>query len=195
MDGAYKCRCKVKGIGGKIILNAQESAEDKPMMEKWMKYATPGESHKFLAQREGEWEFSGKMWMKPGAPATDSKGTAKGKVILGGRYLKFFHKSMIMGMPFEGIGIEGYDNHLEKFFSIWIDNMGTGILKSTGNLDKTGKILTDVGEMDDIMTGGKVKMRTIITIISKDEFSMIIYNTGSDGKEFKSLELVYTRKK
>ena len=31
-----------------------------------------------------------------------------------------------MGMPFNGLSLEGYDNAKKEFTSIWIDNMGTG---------------------------------------------------------------------
>jgi len=55
---------------------------------------------------------------------------------------------MMMGMPFEGIGINGYDNLKKKFVSTWIDNMGTMIVMSTGTFDPATKTFTYMGEMD-----------------------------------------------
>ena len=178
-------------------LSGQQAVDDqqKQMMEKWMKFATPGEPHKFLEKQVGEWEMVSKMWMKPGDPPSESKGSASGKMILGGRYLKTVHKGFVSGMPFEGINIGGYDNHLKEYFSIWIDNMGTGIMFSKGNLDKTGKILTEVAEIDDFMTGQKMKARSVTTCINADKLFMEMYMIGPDGKEFKSVEVTYIRKK
>ncbi|NIM57972.1 MAG: DUF1579 domain-containing protein [Candidatus Aminicenantes bacterium] len=173
----------------------QQSPDEKTMMENWMKYATPGKPHQFLAMQEGEWEVVVKMWMRPGASPNESKGMAHGKMILGGRYLQMQHHGMMMGMHFEGITIGAYDNHLMTFISIWIDNMGTGFFQSMGSLDNTGKILTEIGEMFDPMTGNNLKMRTVTTYSSNEKFIKVMYHTMPDGKEFKSMEMVYTRKR
>ena len=45
-------------------------------------------------------------------------------------------------MPFEGMGIVGYDNLLKKFVSVWIDNMGTGLMPGTGTYDAATKTYT-----------------------------------------------------
>ncbi|NIO85798.1 MAG: DUF1579 domain-containing protein [Candidatus Aminicenantes bacterium] len=173
----------------------QHGADQEKSMANWMKYATPGQAHQFLAKQEGEWEMASKVWMQPGAPPAESTGKAHGKMILGGRYLQLHHHGTMMGLPFEGVAIVAYDNHLKKFISIWIDNMGTGVSQSTGTLDDTGKVLTEQGEMYDAMSGHNLKMKTVTTQFSNDKFTMVMYHAMADGKEFKSMEMVYTRKK
>lgn len=173
---------------------AQHSPDEKTMMENWMKYATPGQPHQFLAMQEGEWALASKMWMQPGAPPSESKGMAEGKMILGGRYLQMQHHAVVMGMHYDGITIGAYDNHLMTFISIWIDNMGTGVFQSRGTLDNTGKVLIEMGEMYDPMTGNNLKMKTVTTHISNEKFTKVMYHTMPDGKEFKSMEMVYTLK-
>ena len=54
-------------------------------MEAWMKYMTPGPEHQQMASMTGEWNAAVKMWMAPGAPVNESTGTAKFRMILGGR--------------------------------------------------------------------------------------------------------------
>jgi len=44
-----------------------------------------------------------------------------------------------MGMPFEGMGLDGYDNASKEYISIWIDNMGTGIMYMKGKWMKIQK--------------------------------------------------------
>jgi hypothetical protein len=171
----------------------QHSSDENAMMENWMKYASPGKPHQFLAMREGDWEVTITMWMQPGAPSNETKGTAHGKMILGGRYLQMQQHGMMMGMHFEGTTITAYDNHLNRFISIWIDNMGTGVTQSSGTLDKTGKILTETAEMFDPMSGQNLKMKTVVTQISQDKFVFAMYHSMPDGKEFKSMEMEYSR--
>ncbi len=179
-----------------VALNAQEmSKEDQEMMKKWQAYATPGDNHKYLDSFSGEWTAAGKSWMKPGAPPIVSKNEVKAKMIMGGRYHKSHFKGTMMGMPFEGIAVTGYDNFKKKFMSIFFDNMGTGFYKSSGTLDKSGKVRTETGLWDDFMTGAKTKIRLVTKSIDNDKFIFEMYGMGPDGKEFKSMELVYTRKK
>ena len=38
----------------------------------------------------------------------------------------------MMGQPFSGVGIDGYDNLRKKYVTTWIDTMGTGIFSMEG---------------------------------------------------------------
>lgn len=172
----------------------EESKTDQKMMETWMKYATPGEGHQFLQKMVGEWDIISKMWQQPGQEPTITKGPGKGKMIMGGRYLEMSYQGTMMGMPFEGLEIHAYDNHSREYISIWIDNMGTGIMVNKGTLDKTGKILTQFAEVDDIFTGKKTKSKTVTTLINPDKWLMEMYMIDAQG-EFRSLEVTHTRKK
>lgn len=177
------------------LVNGQEkSAEEQKMMEMWMKYATPAEGHTFLQKMVGEWDVVSKMWEKPGQEPTITKGPARGKMIFGGRYLKMRYKGTMMNMPFEGMSLHAFDNHLKKYLSIWIDNMGTGIMVSTGTLDKSGKVLTQYAEVDNFITGKKEKAKSVYTLVSPDKFLLEMYMIEPQG-EFKSLEVTHTRKK
>ncbi len=63
------------------------SAEQQEMMQKWMAFMTPGEPHKMLTERVGNWTFTTKMWMQPGTPPEESSGASTSGMIMGGRYL------------------------------------------------------------------------------------------------------------
>jgi hypothetical protein len=115
-------------------------------------------------------------------------------MILGGRYLQMKYRGDSMGMSFEGIGITAFDNHLKIFHSTWIDSMGTGIFISKGK-PGTEKMREETGVADDPLGGGKVQMRTVFTIISKDRYKMEMFNRVASSPEFKSMEMIFTRKK
>jgi hypothetical protein len=192
------CLMVVLFLGSGLILNAQEqSKEEQEMQKKWAEYSTPGPNHKYLESFTGEWEAAGKMWMNADSQPIPINGEMKGEMILGGRYYKYSYKSEFMGMPMEGVSIIGYDNFNKEFFTFWIDNMGTGMFTTRGTLDKTGKIRTETGLWDDIMSGGKDKVKIITRTIDKDKFGFEMYMSGGmyGDKEFKSMEIIYTRKK
>jgi hypothetical protein len=58
--------------------------------------------------------------------AFEKHATCTNTMILGGRYQQSMIKGNMMGMPFEGMGLLGYDNAQKLFYSTWVDNMGTG---------------------------------------------------------------------
>ena len=173
-------------------------AQDEPdaaAMQKWMEYMTPGEGHAALKFKEGSWSGHVKMWMTPEAPPSESDATSETKFIMDGRYLVDHVNGSFDGMPFEGIGTTAYDNHLKKYLFSWIDNMGTGIMTGEGSYDAEKKAWTYHTQMVDPMTGKLVKARSVERILGPDNWVMESYAAGPDGKEYKNMEITYTRKK
>lgn len=187
-----------------LALTVPAMAQDKPKegapgmdpaaMEAMMKAMSPGEPHKLLARYAGDWTFTNKMWMDPSQPPTESSGTMRGETILDGRYVQATWKGNMMGMPFEGRGIHGYDNLSKQYVSSWVDNMATGIMYSTGSCDAAGKKCEDKGDMMDPMTGQKSYMRSVTNWTSDKSFTMEMYGPGPSGQEVKMMEFVVTKK-
>lgn len=172
------------------------SAEEKAMMEAWMQAATPGEHHKHLAMMEGNWKTASKMWMSPGSAPTESTGTCENKMALDGHYLHQDCKgpAMMEGMPdFHGMGITGYDNIQQKYVATWVDNMTTGIMMATGTCEEGGKVHKLSGEYVDPMTKKTKKFRWVSKTVAPDKETFEFYDEGPDGKEFKSMEMTYTK--
>jgi hypothetical protein len=167
------------------------------MMKAMMDYGTPGEMQKMLAASTGTWNGDITMWDHVGAPALKSTGTAVNSMIMGGRYQMSKHTGNMMGMPFEGQSITGYDNAKKKFVSTWIDNFGTGIMMMEGNWDAATKTMTMSGSMPDICRPGKeCSMKEIFTMVDDNTQKMEMYSPDpKTGKEFKMMEMIMTRKK
>lgn len=168
-----------------------EGMPDAAAMEAMMKAMAPGEMHAVLAKQAGTWDCTMKMFM-PGMPETPEKGTMTIEMIMGGRYQHFMYKGSFMGQAFEGAGTAGYNNVTKKFESTWMDNMGTGTMFSTGELDKEGKLVMHT-EFADPMTGKMTKQREVTTHKSDNEALMEFYHTGADGKENKVMEIAMKR--
>lgn len=174
---------------------AGPSAEDQQaMMAAYMAAGTPGKQHEWLASQAGTYETTSQMWMAPGAPPMESKGTVERKVMLGKRVLTESFKGDMMGQPFEGHGMTGYDNVSGKYWTSWIDSMSTGIMGGTGDCDDKGACTFQV-TMNDAMTKTAKPLRLASRWISPTEEIFEMFETGPDGKEMKTMEITYRKKK
>lgn len=165
------------------------------MMKNWQDYMTPGDMHKMLAKSDGEWNGEVTMWMYPGAPEQKSISAAVNKMIMNGLYQESNHSGDMMGMPFSGKSIVGYDNHLKEFISTWIDNMGSGIMVMRGPWDEATKTITLKGKMIDPGTKAETDVKETFKTIDDNTQEMEMFVITPDGKEFKTMNIKYTRKK
>ena len=176
-----------------LILCGQLMAQDDAATKAWMAYMTPGEMHQMLAKDDGEWNGEITMWMAPGAPPSKSTTTAVNKMIMGGRYQESKHSGSFMGQPFEGYSLLGYDNAKKIFQSTWIDNMGTGFMHLEGQWDPQTKTINFKGTSVDPSTGKEMQVRETFKWIDDNTQLMEMF-MQQDGKEFKSMEIKFTRK-
>ena len=165
------------------------------MAKNWQDYMTPGDMHKMLAKGNGNWAADVTMWEAPGAPATKSAGTAVNKMIMGGLYQESDFSATMMGMPFSGKSIVGYDNDKKAFVSTWVDNMGSGILTMEGPWDAASKSMTLKGKMLNPATRQTSDAKQVMKLTDDNNETMEMYIIMPDGKEFKNMEIKYTRKK
>jgi len=174
-------------------LSVRSLAQNNDDMKAMVAYATPGESHKMLAKSAGTWSAAISMWMAPGTQPTTATGTSTNEMIMGGRYLQTKNTGNMMGQPFEGNGIIGYDNVKKVFIYSWIDNFGTGIETLTGTWDDAGKSINFTGTMVDPASGKDVPIREVWKMVDDNKQVMEMY-ASMNGKEFKTMEIQFTRK-
>lgn len=179
-------------LSSNSFLIAQEGGEQSAEMKAWMEYMTPGPMHEMMAKSAGEWKVITKYWMDPAGEPTETEGNANVEMILGGRYMQSTHTGTMMGMPFEGISLQGYDNATGEFTSIWIDNMGTGFSISKGTYDEASNSINFEGSMLDPITKEDMKFRQVVKNIDDDHFMFEMY-MNYKGQEFKSMVVDYTR--
>jgi hypothetical protein len=170
------------------------SAEQQQAMEAWMKYAMPGPNHKLLEPFVGSWNATTTWWEAPGTPPSVSKGTSENVWVLGGRFVHQTVTAEMMGQPFSGIGYTGYDNFQKRFVGTWMDSMGTMVMISSGSADASGKVLTFTAEMDDVVSGKRMTLREVIRIVDNNKHVFEMWGPDKSGKEFRTMEIVYTRK-
>ena len=170
----------------------KEKMDMQTMMEMYKKLATPGEPHKLLASLAGRWNTKSKSWMEPKKPPVESTGTCERKMLLGGRYLQEEFSSEMMGSPFSGIGITGYDNDAKKYIMVWMDSMSTGIYLLEGSAGKDGKSITVKGRFVDPLRGPmKWNLTTRIIDNNTEIFEMQVIDKNNKKEK---TEVTYTRK-
>ncbi len=189
------CLCLVMSAS---LVVAKEKKPEKQMdmqamMDTYKKLATPGEPHKELASLAGSWNTKTKSWMEPNKPPMESTGSCEQKTLLDGRFLQQECTGEMMGQPFTGIGVIGYDNFTKKYVSTWMDSMGTGIYFMEGTASADGKTITQKGSYNDPIEG-PMKLRGVTKIVDNKTEIFEMYGTGKRGKDMKMMQITYTRK-
>jgi hypothetical protein len=170
----------------------QMTPEQKTEMDAYMKAGTPGPQHQWLASTAGTYTLKIKSWHEPAGPATEDTGTATRKIMLDGRVLAEDLDSSMMGTPWTGHGMTGYDNVSGKYWSTWMDSMSTGVMLSEGACDAK-KSCTFTGAWNDPIKKGPVKSRMTTHWTSPTTEVFEMYGPGKDGKEMKMVEITYTK--
>jgi len=168
-------------------------ADGEALIDTWVRYAMPGEHHKLLAKMAGRWDMKIKYWMNADVPGVESKGTCARKWILGKRFVLEEFDGGNLALPFQGLAIYGYDAFEDKYTSVWVDTMNTAITTSLGTCRDDCASITFVGRHGDPWSGTKRDSRGVTRFVSDDQHVLELYEPGTDGKEFKILEIVYTR--
>ena len=164
------------------------------MQAEWMKIAAPSEHHKHLDYFVGKWSTKSKTWMGgPGSTPMESDGTSEIKWVLGGRYILHEHKGSMMGQPYEGLGLTGYDNYRNLYVGTWYSNMSTAPLSMSGNRHPKTGVITDYGEMDEpaLKVIGRM-VKYVTRIVDKDHYVFEIIDLHA-GDDYMVIEITYTR--
>ncbi len=178
-------------------IDPDDMSEDdfRRMMEAAFQLPGGDEQRKHLEAFVGEWDTTTKMYMAgPKGPAMESKGSSSVKWVLGKRYLQEDHKGEMMGMPYEGMGLTGYDDAKNLFVSIWANNIHPELLTMEGTRHPKTGVITMYGKMDEPtlkMFGRMVKYVT--TIVDEDTHIFQIYDLAA-GDDYKVVEIEYKRK-
>ena len=172
----------------------QLTPEQQAEMEAYMKAGAPGAPHQIMASTAGNYDVKLKVWHEPGGPAAEDVGTAKRTMTLGGRVLVEDLSCTMMGMPFTGHGMFGYDNVTGKYWGTWNDNMSTGVMVSEGTCDAQGKNCTFTGSFHDPVKKTLVTLRMNSKWTSPTTETFEMFGPAPDGKEMKMMEIIYTKK-
>lgn len=183
-------------LGGLTIVGSPPSRaqDDPPDFEAII--ARPTEHHERLKREVGTWDATVKMWMGgPDAPAEESKGVETNTLFGGGLWLLTSFEGDFGGLKFEGRGWNGYDSKKGKYVGCWVDSMTDRITPMEGTFDEATDSYTYTLEGVDPATGKPIKEHHTLKYDGDDTRIAAFYTPGPDGKEFKSMEITYKKRK
>jgi len=164
---------------------------DPEAMQRWAAVSTPGEQHASLVASSGNWRVTSKFWMDPNAEPQTSEMRAVITPELGGRFIFERLTGEVMGEPFEGFGIFGYDNQKQMWTSAWVDNMNTSTSYAEGQETDEGTIEM-FGEMYDPMTDAVKEYKIVLWEDGPNLHYMAMF-VKHDGEWAKGMEMEYRR--
>jgi uncharacterized protein DUF1579 len=151
----------------------------------------PGPEHELLKKDVGTWDATIEMLMPPGPP---SKGTETSVMGPGGLWLISDFKSEMMGAPFQGHGVTGWDSSKKKYVGTWVDSMSSGISLSESTYDAAAKTAT--GSLEGPGPDGQpMKMKAVTQYKDDDTRVFTMFMAGPDGKEAPTMRITYKRRK
>jgi len=188
-DGALADQPADKGGAPKM-----DAVAEAAMMAEMNKMGAPGPEHKMLEAQVGKWKTVSKSWMGPGEPDV-SDGTAEYELILGGRFLLSRFHGKMMGQPFEGFSLMGYDRMAKSYNGYWTDTMSTAVYPMLkGTWDDAAKTLNFNVEWPNPMGAGTMPYRLVTKFSGADAMTFTLSMTH-EGKEMPMTEVSYTRMK
>ena len=159
------------------------------------KAMSPGEGQKRLEPMIGSFDVTVLVWLDPGKPPLEYKGSSVNNWTLGGRYVQTMLVTAMDGEPFEGIGYYGFDNTSKTYEAAWMDNGSTAISLYRGVMDKAGRTAV-LNSTEATAAGSKpVKVQMRVSIAEGGDHVTQLWGAPTGGKAFKMMELRSVRSK
>lgn len=191
----FEEKCYAKGPDGKEVVcmditRKRAAGGAAPVDAAASKPKPPSDQHAELHKTIGTWDATVRWRPDPGADWVEEKCTETVTAICGGKWLWSDFRGAMMGMPFEGHALIGYDGEKERCVSFWIDSMSPVPMQTTGSYDEAEKGMVLTGEGVD-MTGQPVKVREVVTWKDADTRMVKMEFRGAEGTN--TMEITYRR--
>jgi hypothetical protein len=154
----------------------------------------PGPQHQRLKSLVGHWSSVSRVTPTPGADVIEVPSSAEYRSILGGRFVMASSQIEFGGETGYGMTVYGYDRFKNRYTFYYIQDHDTQSLSGLGTPDATGQTIVFDVTMDVPLTGETGKhYRTLLTFDGPNQHTFEMWTAGPDGKEWRPLQIVYTR--
>lgn len=157
-------------------------------------YPKPTPHHLAMQALVGTWDAVVTVRTGPGRPPMVSKGTEVNKLLLGGLWLQSEFASEMMGTPFEGRGLFGYDPATGKHVGAWVDSMAMAPSYPSGTCADGCREVTMTFAGQD-MHGRNVIFKEVTVQKDPEHRTMTMFTKAKGGKFVQVMEIEYTRRK
>jgi hypothetical protein len=159
----------------------------------WIELGQPGVEHRELDRFVGEWNVSISSRATPTQAPEVSQGRSNLVWVLDNRFIEEHFSGSIAGHSYMGRGFFGYENATRRYVNVWIESLATGVTLMYGSFDPAQQRFDFEGNVYEPLLGRLKAIKTRVSFISKDEFTMSMVEKTLAGDEFTSFELRYQR--
>ena len=170
-------------LGCALALTAQEGPFPKPTAH-----------HLAMKDQVGTWNAVARFYMELGKPPMVSKGTEVNTLVAGGFWIKTELKAEMMGQPFEGHGLFGYDARQGAHVGSWGDSSDTWMAVSKGSCARDCREQTLFFDGYD-EAGKPATYKEVHVQVDRDHRTMVMFVKAKDGSFKKVMDMEYTRAK
>lgn len=153
--------------------------------------AKPTKQHALLERWVGTWNATFDM---PAAGVSGSKAVLERKLV-GKLWIVDDYRGELMGLPFHGHGITGYDPEKQKFVGAWVDAWTDRMVTLEGTYDEATKTLRCEVPGKNPMTGEDQIEIHETKVIDDDTQHFRMLWPGEGGEYFEAMTIRYERKK
>ncbi|MFH2055199.1 MAG: DUF1579 family protein [bacterium] len=182
-------------LGALLLLSLSAVAQEAEEAAMGMPAMGPTQEIQDLKWLIGTWDVKMESKMTPDQPDwIPSTGVVVYEYAAGGAAIKFTYKAdEMMGMVFEGIGLQTFDRETGRWQMVWADNMGARISYYTGEKSKDGRTVL---EGDEIFGGQSYKGRIISFNETPSSFEWQMDNSMDNGQTWwTGGKAIYTKHK
>jgi hypothetical protein len=171
-------------------LHAQ--TEEEKVMAMYVEMARPVAEHKKLDALAGDWKVTTKFWFGAGDPQVYT-GTARNRMILGGRFLQSDVKQRHGDTSMESLTLYGFDRRTSEYTLVGYDTLGTYYVTAAGKPDagRGGVVMNGTYLQPPALT--EQKYTFLWTEKGKSEHAFTLYFLGPDGKDMLVAETTFER--
>lgn len=182
----------IVSLSGNPVLFAVDQTQSAPSAEDI--FPKPGPELEPLKKEVGTWDAIVEARLAPNAPPVVSRGVETNVLAGSGLWLITDFKSEMMGRPFEGHGIYGYDEDKKRYTGVWVDSLQTYLAIWEGAFDSSKRIMTMWTETPDA-TGKMIRWKGVTEWKDDDTRVWTGYMPGQDGKDFAAMIIRYKRRR
>ena len=152
----------------------------------------PRPEHQYLRRFEGDWDFVAKATL-PGGAVREMKGTCHSRLACSGTWLVSEARSEFQGLPYEAIGLLGYDAPAKKYVATWID-LAKGFLDPmVGEVNEEDRLVTVGPIVDPSQPSRRIQARGTFLPFGDDSFDYVEELEDGQGGWTPWLRTTYTR--
>jgi hypothetical protein len=172
----------------------QRTAGGTSSMQAMLQANAPSPAHGLLAARAGRYTTVLRFRMGADGPVQESTGTATLTSICSGRFLLEEDAGTLMGEPFTGERLYGYNNGTKQYEASWAHTGSTAILGLTGTSEDGGVTIEWSGSYID-PAEGKQALRATWRQLDDDHFVIEVSGADPQAPHFSVLATTYSRLK